>query len=117
MTVAMLMKNTVLAAQKSARTLYSSQWSLTHLPLKLVEPVPRYREFVSPNSCVCLPFLNRDIDVARSQIPKNVMDLAGEVGLASSEVEPYGTTKAKVNIKVLERLANRPRGKYVIVCG
>jgi len=45
------------------------------------------------------------------------MDLAGEVGLSVSEVDPYGSTKAKVNIKVLERLANKPRGKYVIVCG
>lgn len=41
MTVAMLMKNTVQAAQNSARHFFSSQWSLTHLPLKLVEPVPR----------------------------------------------------------------------------
>lgn len=41
MTVAMLMKNTVLAAEKAAASFYSIKWDLAHLPLKLVEPVPR----------------------------------------------------------------------------
>ena len=41
MTVAMLMKNTVLAAEKSAASFYSLKWDLAYLPLKLVEPVPR----------------------------------------------------------------------------
>lgn len=41
MTVAMLMKNTVLAAEKAAAKQHSSKWNLTYLPLKLVEPVPR----------------------------------------------------------------------------
>ena len=65
------------------------------------------------------PFFFRysDIAIARNQTPKNIMDLASEVGLSVSEVDPYGSTKAKVNIKVLERLANKPSGKYVIVCG
>lgn len=42
MTVAMLMKNTVLAAEKAAEKLHSTQWKLSHLPLTLVEPVPKY---------------------------------------------------------------------------
>lgn len=41
MTVAMLMKNTVLAAQKAASKLSNTQWNLSYLPLKMVEPVPR----------------------------------------------------------------------------
>ncbi len=59
----------------------------------------------------------RDIDIARNQTPKPISDLAAEIGLPVSCVEPYGSTKAKVNIKVLERLAGKPMGKYVIVCG
>jgi methylenetetrahydrofolate dehydrogenase (NADP+) / methenyltetrahydrofolate cyclohydrolase / formyltetrahydrofolate synthetase len=59
----------------------------------------------------------RDIDVSRNQTPKSITELAEEVGLVPSEVLPYGSTKAKVDIKVLERLANKPRGKYVIVAG
>ncbi|EFX76603.1 hypothetical protein DAPPUDRAFT_198836 [Daphnia pulex] len=99
MTVAMLMKNTVIAAQKAAFKLSNTQWNLSLLPLKLSEPVPR------------------DIDIARSQTPKNVTELAEEIGLSTSDVELYGSTKAKVNINILERLAEKPLGKYVIVCG
>jgi hypothetical protein len=41
MTVIMLMRNTVLAAEKVANRLLKSQWTLRDLPLKLQEPVPR----------------------------------------------------------------------------
>ncbi|XP_057374614.1 C-1-tetrahydrofolate synthase, cytoplasmic-like isoform X1 [Daphnia carinata] len=99
MTVAMLMKNTVLAAKKAVSKLANTKWNLSYLPLKLSEPVPR------------------DIDIARSQTPKNIMELADEIGLSVADVEPYGATKAKVNIKILERLVDKPIGKYVIVCG
>lgn len=42
MTVAMLMKNTVISAEKAAHKMHSTQWQLTYLPLNLTEPVPRY---------------------------------------------------------------------------
>jgi hypothetical protein len=42
MTVAMLMKNTVQSAQRSAARLRSAAWSLRVLPLSLETPVPRY---------------------------------------------------------------------------
>lgn len=93
MTVAMLMKNTVLAAEKAAAKLFNTQWTISYLPLMLKNPVPR------------------DIDVARNQTPKNIMQLADEIGLLTSEVEPYGKTKCKVNINVLERLENKAKGK------
>ena len=67
------------------------------------------------NRPFCLCF--RDIDIARNQTPKNINDLAAEIGLSRIDVEPYGPTKAKVNIRILERLAGKPVGKYVIVCG
>ncbi len=41
MTVAMLMKNTVLASEKAAAKQYSSKWNLTYLPLNLLTPVPQ----------------------------------------------------------------------------
>lgn len=41
MTVAMLMKNTVLAAEKAVSKLANTQWNSSYLPLKLSEPVPR----------------------------------------------------------------------------
>lgn len=64
--------------------------------------------------CVCI---NSDIDIALSQTPKNISILASEVGLQSAEVDLYGKKKAKVSLSVLERLADEPDGKYVVVTG
>lgn len=41
MTVAMLMRNTVISAQRAAEKLLTSAWTLRPLPLKLQKPVPR----------------------------------------------------------------------------
>src|ERR671926_246827 len=43
--------------------------------------------------------------------------LAERVGLEPEEIEPYGRFKAKVNLGVLDRLADRPDGKVVCVTG
>ena len=60
----------------------------------------------------------RDIDISDNQTPKSITKLADEVGLMPTEIHPWGfTTKVKVKIKVLERLAHKPLGKYVIVTG
>lgn len=40
MTVAMLMKNTVLSAQRAFDKLISCKWNLRPLPLKLQSPIP-----------------------------------------------------------------------------
>lgn len=96
MTVAMLLKNTVEAAKA---TFGSEKWNLSILPLKLVTPVPE------------------DIDVARSQTPKPIASLAKEVGILPSELDLYGKSKAKVHLDILERLKDRPDGKYVVVVG
>lgn len=97
MTVAMLMQNVVNAAnayfekQKDRR--------ITPLPLKLARPVPS------------------DIAISRTQYPKAITELAAEVGIAPHELEPYGHTKAKLNLNVQDRLAHRRNGRYVLVCG
>lgn len=97
MTVAMLMKNVV----DAAKVYFTKQKdrSVTPLPLKIAEPVPS------------------DIAISRAQYPKPITDLAGEIGIAAHELEPYGHTKAKVDLSVLERLAHRRDGRYVLVCG
>jgi methylenetetrahydrofolate dehydrogenase (NADP+)/methenyltetrahydrofolate cyclohydrolase/formyltetrahydrofolate synthetase len=58
-----------------------------------------------------------DIEVARSQIPKDVDILAAEIGLLSSEVDLFGKKKAKVSLSTLKRLEARKDGKYVVVAG
>ncbi|CAG9761362.1 unnamed protein product [Ceutorhynchus assimilis] len=99
MTVAMLIKNTVAGAERAvaASGALRKFWDLKALPLNLKTPVPS------------------DIEIARGQIPKDIMSLANEIGLLPSEVSQYGTKKAKVHLSVLDRLQNREKGKYVVV--
>lgn len=99
MTVAMLMKNTVISAQKSAQRLLCTQWDLRTLKICPAKPVPS------------------DIDISRSQEPKQIVTLADEIGLMPNEFSPYGTTKAKVGLNVLQRLKNQQNGKLVVVVG
>lgn len=58
-----------------------------------------------------------DINIARSQEPKDIIQLATEIGLKSSEVFLYGNKKAKVSISVINRLKNINNGKYIVVTG
>ncbi|KAG1660206.1 C-1-tetrahydrofolate synthase, cytoplasmic [Nymphon striatum] len=106
MTVAMLIQNTVKAAKKiyekeriMRNVNLKNEWNLSILPLITQSPVPS------------------DIDVALSQIPKDISMLASEVGILSSEIDLYGSKKAKVSLKVLDRLKNRANGNYVLVAG
>ena len=68
MTVAYLMKNTVLAAARAWQQTQLAQWDLKYLPLKPLEKVPS------------------DIEVARAQTPKDVGMLAHEIGILSSGI-------------------------------
>lgn len=69
------------------------------LELKLRSPVPS------------------DLDIAKSQTPKDIAQLTAEIGLLPTEVDLYGRKKAKVMLNTLDRLKDRPDGKYVVVTG
>ncbi|CAG9789288.1 unnamed protein product [Diatraea saccharalis] len=99
MTVAMLMRNTVLAARRQLDKLLAPSWPLRPLRLLPVSPPPS------------------DIVIARSQKPKDIAELANEIGLFPSEVSQYGRTKAKISLGVLDRLRHRSAGKYIVVAG
>ena len=58
-----------------------------------------------------------DIDVAQSVKPKPISEVARECGILDTELEPYGWTKAKVRLSLLERTKDRPDGNYVVVTG
>jgi methylenetetrahydrofolate dehydrogenase (NADP+)/methenyltetrahydrofolate cyclohydrolase/formyltetrahydrofolate synthetase len=97
MTIAMLLQNLV----DSADATFDRQKArhITPLPLKLEDPVPS------------------DIVVSRKQHPKPITHVAKEVGIMEHELEPYGATKAKVHLSLLERLEHRRNGKYVLIAG
>ncbi|KAG9238111.1 putative C-1-tetrahydrofolate synthase, cytoplasmic [Amylocarpus encephaloides] len=97
MTVAMLLQNVV----DSATSYFNRQKAraILPLPLKLQNPVPS------------------DIVVSRGQHPKQIANVAKEIGIAGYELEPYGAYKAKVDLTLLKRLEHRRNGRYVVVTG
>ncbi|BGP13873.1 tetrahydrofolate synthase [Rhodosporidiobolus nylandii] len=97
MTVAMLMENTVISAQ---RLLEKSQ-QRTIKPLKLV----------------CKENVPSDIEIAKSQTPKSIDIVAAECGIPAKDLELYGRNKAKVKLEVLDSLKHRENGKYIVVAG
>ncbi|KAF7789511.1 hypothetical protein EIP86_000457 [Pleurotus ostreatoroseus] len=97
MTVAMLMENTLQAAERQWNEMRARK--VKPLPLDIKEKVPS------------------DIEIAMAQTPKPVTQLAHEIGLLPEELESYGQYKAKVELSVLERLAHRKDGKYILVSG
>ncbi|CAH2094464.1 unnamed protein product [Euphydryas editha] len=99
MTVAMLMRNTVLAARRQLERLVAPAWPLSPLRLNILTPVPS------------------DIEIARAQKPKHIAQLAEEIGLYPNEVSQYGSTKAKISLSVLERFRDQKGGKYIVVAG
>jgi len=54
-----------------------------------------------------------DLDIARKTSLRPIEDIAGELGILAEELELYGTRKAKVKLAILDRLADRPNGKYI----
>lgn len=71
----------------------------TPIPLKLRTPVPS------------------DIEIAQEQMEyaKPITQIAEELGILPEELELYGNYKAKVKLEILERLKDRPDGKYIDV--
>jgi hypothetical protein len=49
------------------------------------------------------------LEIAQSAVLRPIDEVAAEAGLEPGEVELYGRHKAKINLSVLERLADRPR--------
>ncbi|KAI0320100.1 FTHFS-domain-containing protein [Amylostereum chailletii] len=97
MTVAQLMVNTL----QSAERIWTETRSRKIKPLKLdvKEKVPS------------------DIDISLAQTPKPITELAHEIGILPDELESYGKYKAKVELSLLDRLAHRKNGKYVVIAG
>lgn len=52
---------------------------------------------------------------ARSVRLRPISEVSREAGLPLEFLEPLGRTKAKVNLEALEALADRPRGKVIVV--
>lgn len=97
MTVAMLLQNVFDAATRSFEA--ERHQHIAPLSLAILDPVPS------------------DIAISRAQVPKHISQIAAEIGITPSELEPYGAYKAKVDLSILKRLSHRRDGRYVVVTG
>jgi methylenetetrahydrofolate dehydrogenase (NADP+)/methenyltetrahydrofolate cyclohydrolase/formyltetrahydrofolate synthetase len=56
-----------------------------------------------------------DIEIAQEARIKPIIQIAAELGIRENELELYGPYKAKIKLEILERLKNKPNGKYIDV--
>ena len=55
------------------------------------------------------------LEIAQAAAMRPIADVAAEVGIEPDELELYGRYKAKVDLSILERLADRPDAKLINV--
>jgi formyltetrahydrofolate synthetase len=67
------------------------------MPVKIVQPVPS------------------DIAIAQAADLRPIVEVAARLGLSEDDLDLYGRSKAKVHLDVLDRLKDRPLGRYVDV--
>jgi len=56
-----------------------------------------------------------DLEISQKARLDPIRDVALALGIRDDELELYGRYKAKIDLKILDRMADRPRGKYVDV--
>jgi formate--tetrahydrofolate ligase len=54
------------------------------------------------------------LEIAQDAVPRPITEVAADAGILPEELKPYGTTRAKVSLSILERLKDRPDGKLII---
>ena len=99
MTVACLLENVILAAKRHYAKNNETTTFSNPLKLNLLKPVPS------------------DYEISRAQQPKKIDQVAYDAGVLHSELELYGSYKAKVSLNILDRLKQKNNGKYVLVTG
>jgi len=85
------------AAKKAVKKSAPQNSGFKPTKLKLLRPVPS------------------DIEIAQAAKLKPILQVAEELGIRPNELELYGPYKAKIKLEILERLKNKPNGKYVDV--
>ena len=54
------------------------------------------------------------LEIAQEATLRPITEIAQAAGIADDELEPYGRYRAKVDLSILDRLADRPDGKLII---
>jgi formate--tetrahydrofolate ligase len=61
--------------------------------------------------------MKSDLEIAQEAQLEPISKIAEGLGLLDDEVEQYGKYKAKISLDVLERLKDKPSGKFIVVTG
>ncbi|MBO5645775.1 MAG: formate--tetrahydrofolate ligase, partial [Clostridia bacterium] len=56
-----------------------------------------------------------DIEIAQSVPPRPITEIAATAGVPAEYLIPYGSTKAKIDLRLLEERKDAPKGKLVLV--
>jgi formate--tetrahydrofolate ligase len=56
-----------------------------------------------------------DLEIAHAATLKPIEEIAAMMGLCRSELELFGSYKAKIKLEVLDRLRDNPNAKYIVV--
>jgi len=59
--------------------------------------------------------MKSDLEIAQAATMKPILEIAEAAGIEEDELDLYGKWKAKVHLDTLERLKDRPQGKYIDV--
>lgn len=56
-----------------------------------------------------------DIEIAQQAKMQKIGEIAAKLGVTEEEIEPYGHYKAKLSQKLIDRVADKPDGKLILV--
>jgi formate--tetrahydrofolate ligase len=56
-----------------------------------------------------------DIEIARRAEQRPIAEVAAALGIGDDELQPYGWDKAKLSLKLYERVQSNPNGKLILV--
>lgn len=59
--------------------------------------------------------MKSDVEIAMEATLKPISQVAETLGIQPEEYDPYGRDKAKLSLSLLDRIADRPDGKLVLV--
>jgi methylenetetrahydrofolate dehydrogenase (NADP+) / methenyltetrahydrofolate cyclohydrolase / formyltetrahydrofolate synthetase len=103
-------------AKAKARKLVAKKIAVKKTPLrKTVKKAAAPKAAFKPTKLKLLRPVPSDIEIAQAAKLKPILQIAEELGIRESELELYGPYKAKIKLEILERLKNRPNGKYIDV--
>lgn len=59
--------------------------------------------------------MKSDLEIAQEATLKPITGIAGNLGVEEDELESYGKYMAKIDLKILKRLKDKPNGKFITV--